>query len=410
MRVKDVIEKLDEWTARGERVAHRHRGRVNAVGSAAPRGEDGHERAGEVVGAVSGGCVEGAVVEVAEEILRGGDAAAAALRDRRLRRLGRRAALRRRDRRLRGGVRAVSAAGAASRSSRARAVGRALVTVVALEAGLAAWARKLLVDGRRGPRRARSATPRPGRRRARTTAEELMWAERSELRDEGEAGAVRRRDRSRAAPAHLRRRRLRRRAVPARPGVPAGAPYVIDPRSRFATRERFPEAEEVVAAWPADAFAQARRHRPRDLPRRADPRPEARRRRAGRRPALAGAAYIGAMGSRRARRRSGASGCWPPGIADEELERTGRADRARPRSARRPRRRRCRSWPRSWRCATAARAGACPPPGPAGSTRSGPDALIAGAILAAGEGRRFGGPSRSPRSRAARCWSTRSAR
>jgi xanthine dehydrogenase accessory factor len=30
-------------------------------------------------------------------------------------------------------------------------------------------------------------------------------------------------------------------------------PYVIDPRSRFATPERFPEAEEVVAAWPAEA-------------------------------------------------------------------------------------------------------------------------------------------------------------
>jgi xanthine dehydrogenase accessory factor len=33
-------------------------------------------------------------------------------------------------------------------------------------------------------------------------------------------------------------------------------PYVIDPRSRFATPERFPEAEEVVAAWPEEAVAQ----------------------------------------------------------------------------------------------------------------------------------------------------------
>ena len=32
-------------------------------------------------------------------------------------------------------------------------------------------------------------------------------------------------------------------------------PYVIDPRSRFATPERFPEAEEVIAGWPADAVA-----------------------------------------------------------------------------------------------------------------------------------------------------------
>ena len=31
-------------------------------------------------------------------------------------------------------------------------------------------------------------------------------------------------------------------------------PFVCDPRSQFATRERFPEAEEVVAAWPEEAF------------------------------------------------------------------------------------------------------------------------------------------------------------
>jgi len=31
-------------------------------------------------------------------------------------------------------------------------------------------------------------------------------------------------------------------------------PYVCDPRSQFATRERFPDAERVVAAWPAEAF------------------------------------------------------------------------------------------------------------------------------------------------------------
>jgi xanthine dehydrogenase accessory factor len=31
-------------------------------------------------------------------------------------------------------------------------------------------------------------------------------------------------------------------------------PYVIDPRSQFATAERFPDAEEVVVAWPAQAL------------------------------------------------------------------------------------------------------------------------------------------------------------
>jgi xanthine dehydrogenase accessory factor len=31
--------------------------------------------------------------------------------------------------------------------------------------------------------------------------------------------------------------------------------YVVDPRARFATPERFPDAEEVLAAWPEEAFA-----------------------------------------------------------------------------------------------------------------------------------------------------------
>ena len=30
---------------------------------------------------------------------------------------------------------------------------------------------------------------------------------------------------------------------------------MCDPRSQFATRERFPDAEEVIAAWPEEAFA-----------------------------------------------------------------------------------------------------------------------------------------------------------
>jgi xanthine dehydrogenase accessory factor len=31
-------------------------------------------------------------------------------------------------------------------------------------------------------------------------------------------------------------------------------PYVVDPRDRFASAERFPDAEQVVVAWPQDAF------------------------------------------------------------------------------------------------------------------------------------------------------------
>jgi xanthine dehydrogenase accessory factor len=31
--------------------------------------------------------------------------------------------------------------------------------------------------------------------------------------------------------------------------------YVVDPRERYLTRERFPDADELIAGWPAEAFA-----------------------------------------------------------------------------------------------------------------------------------------------------------
>ncbi len=87
--------------------------------------------------------------------------------------------------------------------------------------------------------------------RAVAAARELMWAERSELRDELFIDVV--------APAprvlifgaveyanhlsHLVR-------------TIGWRPYVIDPRAQFATRERFPDAVDVVVAWPEEAVAQ----------------------------------------------------------------------------------------------------------------------------------------------------------
>jgi xanthine dehydrogenase accessory factor len=70
--MKDVIEQVDRWVARGDRVAL---ATVVAVKRSAPR-PPGAKMAvndrGEVYGAVSGGCVEGAVVEEAEAVLAGG--------------------------------------------------------------------------------------------------------------------------------------------------------------------------------------------------------------------------------------------------------------------------------------------------------------------------------------------------
>ena len=71
--MKDVLEEVDAWTARGDSVAL---ATVIGVKRSAPR-PPGAKMAinanGEIAGAVSGGCVEGAVVEVAEQVLESGE-------------------------------------------------------------------------------------------------------------------------------------------------------------------------------------------------------------------------------------------------------------------------------------------------------------------------------------------------
>ena len=70
--MRDVIAQVDEWVARGDRVAL---ATVVAIRRSAPR-QPGSKMAindrGEVFGAVSGGCVEGAVVAIAQDVLAGG--------------------------------------------------------------------------------------------------------------------------------------------------------------------------------------------------------------------------------------------------------------------------------------------------------------------------------------------------
>jgi xanthine dehydrogenase accessory factor len=135
----------------------------------------------------------------------------------------------------------------------AREDGRAaLVTVVRSPGSSPAVGSKLLIsaDGAREGSLGDSGLD----DRAAAMAEELMWAERSELREEGELGLF-------VDVTHPAPRLIIFGAVDY-----AGAlcrlaracswrPYVVDPRSQFATAERFPDAEEVVVGWPGDAFA-----------------------------------------------------------------------------------------------------------------------------------------------------------
>jgi xanthine dehydrogenase accessory factor len=71
--VKDVLKDVDAWVANGEKVALATVIDVKRSAPRPPGAKMAISQHGEISGAVSGGCVEGAVVEVAEEILNGGE-------------------------------------------------------------------------------------------------------------------------------------------------------------------------------------------------------------------------------------------------------------------------------------------------------------------------------------------------
>jgi xanthine dehydrogenase accessory factor len=85
-------------------------------------------------------------------------------------------------------------------------------------------------------------------------AEDLMWAERSELREvNGSKLFV---DVTAPAPRLVIFGAVDYADALCRLAKAAGwRPFVCDPRSQFATRARFPEAEDVIAAWPDEALA-----------------------------------------------------------------------------------------------------------------------------------------------------------
>ncbi len=149
-------------------------------------------------------------------------------------------------------------------------------------------------------------------------ADDLMWLERSERRDEGENVLFV--DATFPPPRLIAFGAVDFAAALCRLARAAGwRPFVVDPRARFAQPARFPDAEEVVAAWPEEAFAKlggidrataiaVLTH---------DPKLDdaaliiALRSQAG---------YIGAMGSRRAQ-DSRRERLLAKGVTDEEMER-----------------------------------------------------------------------------------------
>jgi xanthine dehydrogenase accessory factor len=71
--MSDVLAQAHEWTERGDQVALATVIDTRKSAPLPPGSKMAISSGGDVVGAVSGGCVEGAVVEVAEEILGGAE-------------------------------------------------------------------------------------------------------------------------------------------------------------------------------------------------------------------------------------------------------------------------------------------------------------------------------------------------
>jgi xanthine dehydrogenase accessory factor len=237
--VKDVLRELDEWTARGDRVAV---GMVVGARRSAPRPPGAKlavSEGGQIAGGVSGGCVEGAVVEIAHQVLGGAPP--------QLEHFG------------------IADADAWEvglpcggeiyvwvqeyRPGRfadvARSGGRA-VEVTLIEG--ASPGAKLVVEAD-GARSGSLGAPELDDE-AVGVAGDLLWTEE----------CVRRGplffDVTAPAPRLIVFGAVDIAAPLCTLARTAGfRPYVVDPRARFASAERFPDAEEVVVSWPAEAFS-----------------------------------------------------------------------------------------------------------------------------------------------------------
>ena len=241
--MKEVLSEIEVWRERGDRIAL---ATVIDVQRSAPR-PPGAKMAvnehGEIAGSVSGGCVEGAVAEIADGILRGdppqlvhfgiadSDAWDVGLPC--------------------GGeidvwVQAYDPGPTNPRFEEvARAGGRAAEVTVLEGASPGA---KLLVEPD-GARLGSLGAPELDDEAARVAAEQL-WAETSEYRDGLFIDVVG------PAPRLIVFGAVDIAASLCTLARAAGwRPYVIDPRARFATPDRFPDAEDVIAAWPDEAVA-----------------------------------------------------------------------------------------------------------------------------------------------------------
>ncbi len=238
--MNDVLPDLQTWIDRGDRIAM---ATVVAVKKSAPR-PPGAKMAvnqdGEIIGAVSGGCVEGSVVEIADQVLRGQPPRLVhfGIADEDAWNVGLPCG---------GEIDVWVQKYEPGRFTEIASAGGRAAEVTLLE-GEGAGSKLLFEeDGSRSGSLGSAELDAAGAR----AAEELLWAETSELRGPMFVDLI--------APAP---RVILFGAVPITAALCTLAratgwrPYVVDPRTRFATQDRFPDAEQVIAGWPEEAFAQ----------------------------------------------------------------------------------------------------------------------------------------------------------
>jgi xanthine dehydrogenase accessory factor len=237
--VRDVLPEIERWRERGGRVAV---ATVVAVQRSAPRAPGAKmavSENGDIAGGVSGGCVEGAVVEIAEQVMAGAPPQLVhfGIADSDAWDVG-----------LPCGGEIdvwVQEYEPGRFEEIARQGGRA-AEVTLLEG--ARPGAKLMVEAD-GARSGSLGAPELDDEAVRA-ASELLWTDTSERRGPLFIDVV--------APAP---RLILFGAVDIAAHVCTLArasgwrSFVVDPRARFATPERFPDADEVIAAWPEEAFA-----------------------------------------------------------------------------------------------------------------------------------------------------------
>jgi xanthine dehydrogenase accessory factor len=249
LRVSAVLDTIEGWVQRGDRVAVATVVETKKSAPQPPGTKMGINELGEVCGAVSGGCVEGAVVEVAERVIDG-----------------------ERPRLLHygiadedawdvglpcGGEITVWVQGYVADDLQARFTelaqsGLRAALVTAIEGGPQLGARMLVRDDGKAEGTLGDPELNAG---ALSLAREALWTERDELHEVGQAKVFI--DVAAPPPRLIIVGAVDFAAQLSEVARIAGwRPFVIDPRARFATQARFPAAERVIVAWPQEGFAQ----------------------------------------------------------------------------------------------------------------------------------------------------------